>query len=113
IHMNDIVAYDFTGFSPADYEQQLLDEFDQLYEEGDSRRRMMLISLHDRLSGHASRVRVLDRFLTHAKSHPAGWFARQDEIARHALATPDITPKVVRDVAEVSGLPSTTNQKNG
>lgn len=37
VHMNDIVAYDFTGFSPADYEQQLRDEFDQLYEEGASR----------------------------------------------------------------------------
>lgn len=58
---------------------------------------MMLISLHDRISGRASRVRVLDRFLTYAKSHPDVWFARKDEIARHALATPDITPKVVRD----------------
>ncbi len=74
---------------------------------------MMLISLHDRLSGHASRVRVIDRFLTYAKSHSDVWFARKDEIARHALATPEITPKVVRDVAEVSGLPSTTNQKDG
>jgi len=113
IHMNDIVAYDFTGFSPADYEQQLRDEFDQLYEEGASRRRMMLISLHDRLSGHASRVRVLDRFLTYAKSHPDVWFARKDEIAQYALSTPDITPKVVRDVAEVNGLPSITNLKKG
>jgi peptidoglycan/xylan/chitin deacetylase (PgdA/CDA1 family) len=111
IHMNDIVAYDFTGFSPADYEQQLKDEFDQLYEEGASRRRMMLISLHDRLSGHASRVRVLDRFLAYAKSHPDVWFARKDEIAKYALATPDITPKVVRDVAEVCGLASTTHQQ--
>ncbi len=74
---------------------------------------MMLISLHDRLSGHASRVRVLDRFLTYAKSRPDVWFARKDEIAQHALATPDITPKVVRDPAEISGLPSTTKQKNG
>lgn len=113
IHMNDIVAYDFTGFSPADYEQQLRDEFDQLYEEGASRRRMMLISLHDRLSGHASRVRVLDRFLTYAKSHPDVWFARKDEIARHALATPDITPRVVRDVAEISGLAGNTHQHKG
>ena len=111
IHMNDIVAYGFEGFSPADYEQQLRDEFDQLYEEGASRRRMMLISLHDRLSGHASRVRVLDRFLTYARSHPGVWFARKDEIARHALATPDITPKVVREVAEMSGLPGNTRER--
>ena len=112
-HMNDIVSYDFPGFSPADYEQQLRDEFDQLYEEGASRRRMMLVSLHDRLSGHASRVRVLDRFLTYAKSHDNVWFARKDEIAKHALATPDITPKVVREVSEISGLPANTNQKEG
>lgn len=62
IHMNDIGSYDFSGFSPQDYEQQLRDEFDQLYEEGGTRRRMMLISFHDRISGHASRVRVIDRF---------------------------------------------------
>ena len=31
---------------------------------------MMVISLHDRISGHAGRVRVLDRFLSYAKSKP-------------------------------------------
>lgn len=41
------------------------------------------------------------------------WFARKDEIAKHALATPDITPKVVREVAEVSGLAGNTDQKLG
>ena len=54
---------------------------DQLYEEGATRRRIMAISLHDRISGHAGRVRVLDRFLTYAKSKPGVWFARKDEIA--------------------------------
>ena len=33
------------------------------------------------------------------------WWARRDEIADWALATPDITPPVVRGPAEVSGLP--------
>jgi len=109
IHMNDIGSYDFPGFSPQDYEQQLKDEFDQLYEEALYKRRMMLISFHDRISGHASRVRVIDRFLQYAKQHEGVWFARKDEIARHALATPAITPKVVRDVAEKSGLAGNTN----
>jgi hypothetical protein len=44
--MNDIVAYPFEGYNPAAYEQALKDEFDQLYEEGGRRRRMMVISLH-------------------------------------------------------------------
>ena len=110
VHLNDIVAYDHVGFSPMAYEQQLKDEFDQLYEEGAKRRRMMVVSLHDRLSGHASRVRSLDRFLAYAKGHPDVWFARKDEIARHALATPDITPRLDRPLAEDGGLAANTRQ---
>src|SRR4029077_13412519 len=63
-HMNDIVSLPFESYNPAGYEQALKDEFDQLYEEGAHKRRMMVISLHDRISGHAGRVRALDRFLT-------------------------------------------------
>lgn len=109
IHMNDIGSYNFPGFSPQAYEQQLKDEFDQLYEESAARRRMMLISFHDRISGHASRVRVIDRFLTYVRQHDGVWFARKDEIAKYALATPEITPKITREVAEVSGLAGNTN----
>jgi peptidoglycan/xylan/chitin deacetylase (PgdA/CDA1 family) len=105
VHMNDIASFDFAGFSPADYQQQLRDEFEQLYEEGATRRKMMSISLHDRISGHASRVRVLDRFLTWARRQPDIWWARRDQIADWALATPEITPTVERSPAEVSGLP--------
>ena len=113
VHLNDIVAYDHVGFSPMAYEQQLKDEFDQLYEEGARRRRMMVISLHDRLSGHASRVRSLERFLQYAKGHPGVWFGRKDEIARHALATPDITPKFDRPLAEDGGLAANTRELEG
>jgi peptidoglycan/xylan/chitin deacetylase (PgdA/CDA1 family) len=108
VHMNDIASFDFNSFSPADYEQQLYDEFEQLYEEGATRRRMMSISLHDRISGHASRVRVLDRILTSLRKRPDVWWARRDEIADWALATPELTAVVERDAAEISGLPGTS-----
>ncbi|MDR3509549.1 MAG: polysaccharide deacetylase family protein [Caulobacteraceae bacterium] len=104
-HMNDIVSYPFAGFDPAAYEQALRDEFDQLYEEGAQRRRMMVISLHDRISGHANRVRVLDRFLTYARSKPGVWFARKDEIARWALEHRADTPVERRGPPTLSGLP--------
>src|SRR5690348_2863366 len=52
VHLNDIASFDFPGFNPAAYEQQLIDEFDQLYTEGAARRRMMVIGLHERISGH-------------------------------------------------------------
>ncbi len=108
VHMNDIASYNFSGYDPIGYEQALKDEFDQLYAEGGTRRRMMNISLHDRISGHANRVRVLDRFFAYANDHPKVWFARKDEIARWALATPRITPRVKRAPVSVSGLPSTS-----
>jgi peptidoglycan/xylan/chitin deacetylase (PgdA/CDA1 family) len=107
-HMNDIVAYPFQNWNPAAYEQALKDEFDQLYEEGANRRRMMVISLHDRISGHAGRVRVLDRFLAYAKSKGDVWFARKDEIARYALSHRDQTPVIQRGSPLVTGLPGPT-----
>jgi peptidoglycan/xylan/chitin deacetylase (PgdA/CDA1 family) len=104
-HMNDIVSFPFDGWNPAAYEQALRDEFDQLYDEGAHRRRMMVVSLHDRISGHASRIRVLDRFLTYAKSKPDVWFARKDEIAQWALVHRAQTPVYERGAPGVSGLP--------
>lgn len=104
-HLNDIVSFPFVGWNPTAYEQALRDEFDQLYEEGARRRRMMVISLHDRISGHAGRVRALDRFLTYAKGREDVWFARKDEIARYVLANRAGTPVVDRGSPSVTGLP--------
>ena len=83
----------------------LTDEFDQLYAEAATRRRMMVIAMHDRVSGHAARVRALDRFLTYARGHNDVWFARKDEIARWALQTRTQTPVVERGPAGSTGLP--------
>lgn len=104
-HMNDISSFPFEGYNPMAYEQALKDEFDQLYEEGATRRRMMLIGFHDRINGHANRIRMLDRFFTYAKSRPDVWFARKDEIARWVLAHREDTPILQRGPAAISGLP--------
>src|SRR6266404_4725619 len=107
-HLNDIVSFPFVGWNAAAYEQALRDEFDQLYEEGARQRRMMVVSLHDRISGHAGRVRALDRFLTYAKGKENVWFARKDEIARYVLANRAGTPIVDRGSPSVTGLPGPT-----
>ncbi len=108
-HMNDIVSFPFQGWNAAAYEQALKDEFDQLYEEGAHRRRMMVVSLHDRISGHATRARSLDRFLAYARSKTDVWFARKDEIAKWALEHRAETPVVRREGPEISGLPGSVN----
>jgi peptidoglycan/xylan/chitin deacetylase (PgdA/CDA1 family) len=69
---------------------------------------MMVLSLHDRISGHAGRVRVLDRFLTYAKSKQNVWFARKDEIARWVLSHRAGTPVIVRQSPNLTGLPGPT-----
>jgi hypothetical protein len=66
---------------------------------------MMFVSVHDRISSHANRVRVLDQLLVYAKSKPGVWFARKDEIAKWALEHRSITPIYDPGAPTVSGLP--------
>ncbi len=55
------------------------------FEEAGHRRRMMLVSAHDRISGSPQMVRAWDEFLRYAKGRPGVTFLRKDEIARYAL----------------------------
>lgn len=88
---NDIVRYTgSTAMTGSAYTQELKDEFDVLYEEGKTRRRMMSISAHDRLAGTPARVKALDKFITYAKQHKGVVFMRKDEIARWTLAHKDV-----------------------
>jgi peptidoglycan/xylan/chitin deacetylase (PgdA/CDA1 family) len=96
----------FAGrYSPPSYEQLLIDQFDQLYDEGANRRRMMQICTHDRMCGSPAAVRMLDRVLQHIRAKAGVWFARKDEIARWAIAHPEHTPVVQRGRVAETGLP--------
>lgn len=90
LRCNDILLVEGRHFSTADFAQQLKDEFDQLYEESATRRRMMSVSTHDRIGGTPQMVRVLGEFLKYAAGHQGVWFARKEEIARWAAASPDV-----------------------
>ncbi|QGZ39754.1 peptidoglycan/xylan/chitin deacetylase (PgdA/CDA1 family) [Pseudoduganella flava] len=85
---NDIVLIEGRNYSPQQFLAQITSEFDQLYEEAVTRRRMMSISAHDRISGTPQMVRVWDRFLAYAATKPGVAFLRKDEIARIALDSP-------------------------
>ena len=82
---NDILLIEGRNYSPGKFLEQIKLDFDQLYEEAGSRRRMMSVSAHDRISGTPQMVRVWDEFLQYAKSKPGVAFMRKDEIARYAL----------------------------
>jgi peptidoglycan/xylan/chitin deacetylase (PgdA/CDA1 family) len=105
VHLNDIASINFPGFNPAGYEQQLIDEIDQLYAEGATRRRVMVIGLHGRISGHASWVGTLDRIFTRLRGHDDVWWTRKDQIAQWVLGQPGNAAWVDREPAPVSGVP--------
>lgn len=85
---NDILLVEGRNYSPDQFLGQIKRDFDQLYDEAATRRRMMSISAHDRISGSPQMVRVWDEFLRYAKSHGGVAFMRKDEIARYVLHSP-------------------------
>ncbi|KVH74193.1 polysaccharide deacetylase [Burkholderia cepacia] len=85
---NDILLVEGRNYSPEKFLEQIKFDFDQLYEEAGSRRRMMSISAHDRISGTPQMTRAWDAFLRYAKSHPGVAFMRKDDIARFVLKSP-------------------------
>lgn len=73
-------------FSSNQFLETLKLEFDQLYKEGATRKRMMSCSAHDRISGTPAQVNVIDQFLTYALQHEGVKFMRKDDIARMTLS---------------------------
>lgn len=89
VYLNDIRAYESRNFSTQNFLQDLKNSFDFLYEEAAVRRRMLPITVHDRLL-RPERVKMLEEFIAYAQSKPGVKFFRKDEIARWALDS-DIT----------------------
>jgi peptidoglycan/xylan/chitin deacetylase (PgdA/CDA1 family) len=85
---NDILLIEGRNYSPSKFLEQIKLDFDQLYDEAGSRRRMMSISAHDRISGSPQMVRVWEEFIVYAKSKPGVAFMRKDDIAKYVLSSP-------------------------
>lgn len=92
VDLNDLVSYESRTFSTEQYAEDLKNEFEMLYTEAESRRRMMSITIHDRITGRPGRAKVLEEFIIYAQRRPGVVFMRKDEIARFALAT-SVTPQ--------------------
>ena len=98
LRTNDIARFGSEGpLTAAAFGQELRDEFDQLYLESASRRRMMSISTHDRIAGTPARVKALGDFIAYAKQHPGVVFMRKDQIADLALPLADVPERIYRD----------------
>ena len=81
---NDMRFATMQGFNSGDqYFSYLKDAFDTLYEEGETKPKMMSIGLHCRIVGRPGRAAALKRFLDYVQQHDDVWICRRDEIAKH------------------------------
>jgi peptidoglycan/xylan/chitin deacetylase (PgdA/CDA1 family) len=86
--LNDLQNFENRWRTTADFAGELKAEFEALYEESARKRRMISVSMHDRVAGRASRMRVIEEFIAYAQSRPGVVFLRKDQIARFALSSP-------------------------
>ena len=86
LDVNDMKIVAYNGFSEGEeFFRYLRDTFDQLWEEGAARPKMMSVGLHGRIAGRPGRARAVARFLDHVQQHDRVWIARRIDIARHWL----------------------------
>ena len=86
-HLADIGYFNNRG-SAYLFNQELKLEFDALYAEAETKRRMMVVTIHDSIA-RASRVKAFEDFIAYAQGHKGVWFARADELAHWALDSSD------------------------
>ena len=85
IRNNDIVLIEGKNFSVDQFLNQVKMEFDQLYAEGEYRRRQMSVSFHDRIGGTPQMVSAARELIGYMQKQKGVSFKRKDEIAQMAL----------------------------
>jgi peptidoglycan/xylan/chitin deacetylase (PgdA/CDA1 family) len=82
---DDAVYFNFVRFSalrpytpPSAVEEIFRAEFDGAWEEGG----LFLLTMHPHITGHRSRLPLLQRLITHIKAKGGSWFATHEQVAR-------------------------------
>lgn len=82
--VNDMRFATTQGFNTGEqFFSYLKDNFDVLYQEGETSPKMMSVGLHCRLVGRPARAAALARFLDYVRQHDKVWLCRRIEIAEH------------------------------
>lgn len=82
---NDILLIEGKNFSVDQFFNQVKQEFDQLYAEGEFKRRQLSISFHDRIGGTPQMVKTTGDLIRYMQQHKGVSFKRKDEIAEMTL----------------------------
>lgn len=79
--INDFTMVTRQSLTTDQFRDQLIEEFDALYADGQKTARIMNIGLHPHVSGRAHRIRALREFIAHAQAHEGVWWPKREEIA--------------------------------
>ena len=72
--------------SPSGVLEVFRREFDGAYAEGG----LFLLTMHPHITGHRSRIQVLEELIRHIRSHSGVWFATHADVARHCWEQPGL-----------------------
>jgi allantoinase len=86
IELNDVTLFLGKGLSGEDFCQVVIDQFDQLYKDGEQTGRVMALCLHPFLVNQPFRQKYLEKALGYIAAHDGVWLATSDEIAAHYAA---------------------------
>jgi peptidoglycan/xylan/chitin deacetylase (PgdA/CDA1 family) len=81
IEINDVSIFVAKSMTGEDFYRMVVDQFDQLYDEGAESGRVMALCLHPFIINQPFRQRYLARALEHITGHDKVWLATSDEIA--------------------------------
>jgi peptidoglycan/xylan/chitin deacetylase (PgdA/CDA1 family) len=80
VEINDRVAYDERKVTPPEFARMIREQFDCLYQEGETSARVMAICLHPWISGVPHRMPYLREALSYIDGHAEIWWATGSEI---------------------------------
>lgn len=80
IEANDISLCLSNRFSGAEFAQAIEDQFDQLWQDGETQGRIMAIGLHPFIVGQPLRLKYLKQCLLHIKNQPCTWLTTGEGI---------------------------------
>ncbi len=83
--VNDFQIFLRRGNTTSQAAEVIIEQFDELYQEGAESGRLMNIGIHPHVWGQPFRVRALREFLEHIKKFDGVWFAKREEIAEWYL----------------------------
>ncbi len=85
---NDLPMLHGRNFTPGQYAEILIDQFDEMRRQSQSAPLVFGLSFHPYLIGHAFSLKHIRRSISHIASHRDVWFARPGDIANHVLNLP-------------------------